>query len=79
MKKFVEEHADEYEISPGWEAGLNKHYSIDKVDCKQKHINSIYPMVENSLADRSFFHRYTTPSTNKESSSTEKEAVFNIM
>ena len=36
VKKFVEEHADEYEISPGWEAGLNKHYSIDKVDCKQK-------------------------------------------
>ena len=36
-------------------------------------------MVENSLVDRSFFHRYTTPSTNKESISTEKEAVFNIM
>ena len=36
-------------------------------------------MVENSLVDRSFFHIYTTPSTNKESISTEKEAVFNIM
>ena len=176
VKKCIEEHADEYEISPGWEAELNKHYSVDEVaknlysmggqnglvpvtcsaegNClfnsmsilllgneslntelhmktvrefitnrhlydkleylkyttiknesfeeevldtikdgsyagimhikvfaavTNRHINSIYPIAENSLVDRSFFHRYIAPSTNEESSSTEKEGVFNIM
>ena len=176
VKKFVEEHADEYEISPGWEAELNKHYCLEEVAKKlypmdgqkvlvpvtssadgnclfnsmpillvgneslntelrmktarecitnrhlydkleylkyitikkeqfeeevldtikdgsypgimqikalaavtKRHINSIYPMVENSIVDRSFFHRYITPSTNEESSSTEEVGVFNIM
>ena len=45
----------------------------------KRHINSIYPMVENSLVDRSFFYRYITSSTNEESSSTEEVGVFNIM
>ena len=47
------------------------------VDVTKRHINSIYPMIENSLVDRSFF--YITSSTNEESSSTEEVGVFNIM
>ena len=43
------------------------------------HIDSIYPMVGNCLLHRSYFHRYITPSTSEELSSTEKEGIFNII
>ena len=44
-----------------------------------RHIYSIYPMVEYALVDRSFFQWYIARQTNEESSSTERVDVFNIM